>query len=335
MGGGKTMEFLFMPSETEDLPNEPISLSQATDYLKDFNTYLQGEIPKTYAFQICLDGESCYKGSVILPVETEFSLYEEIKDQLQALQSEEANQLLRFLTPYFQEKDEKIESPECSVEEKAQQSEKEESIPRNAAKSWMKKGIIGLISLFLVGGLLYWGYYHFFPPTPSLDRLLETQAYLEAGKHYPNKHVAIERQIYNELLDQRSDKKIDQLEAFQETYPTVFGAFDLAMFTHAYNQAITVFEDNRSVFQEENVRLLFVGYAYLKTDQLSQAKQINASIHQIELEKKIYLYEQLTRSIAEKEKELKELEKGGYKNREQAEKVANEKFELQEQLQNL
>ncbi|OOG23306.1 hypothetical protein BZK37_17775 [Enterococcus casseliflavus] len=95
------------------------------------------------------------------------------------------------------------------------------------------------------------------------------------------------------------------------------------------------FEDNRSVFQEENVRLLFVGYAYLKTDQLSQAKQINASIHQIELEKKIYLYEQLTRSIAEKEKELKELEKGGYKNREQAEKVANEKFELQEQLQNL
>ena len=81
--------------------------------------------------------------------------------------------------------------------------------------------------------------------------------------------------------------------------------------------------------------MVLVGYSYLKEEQLDEAKKVIESLKSVELEKKIYDYEQLKRLIDEKDKELKELEKGGSKNREKAEEVAAEKFDLLEQLVNL
>lgn len=321
------MDFLFVELDNEELPNEPLPLKNANAFLQDLNEYLKEKQEiKEYPFELIYDGDVLYKSSIRLPVESSFSLREIIESELESLQNKEATDFLKWLQPFFDE-----------------QTESEQVRPRPKKKKSTSKPNLSLTNrkvIFFVLLLIGVGLFALFRPSsgeekPSYTELISSKDYLVAGKEYPKKHVDIEQTIYESILEKRTDTKISQLKQFNDKYPTVFGNFDLAIFNKEYEIAIKYFEDDPSEFKNDKERMVLVGYSYLKEDRVIEAKEISGTLKSIELEKKIYDYEKLKGLIEEKEKELKELEKGGSKNREKAEEVAAEKFDLQEQLVNL
>lgn len=320
------MDFLFVEPDNEELPNEPLPLKNANAFLQDLNEYLkEKQEVKEYPFELIYDGDVLYKSSIRLPVESSFSLREIIESELESLQNKEATDFLKWLQPFFDE-----QAASESINPKQQ---KIKSTPNLSDK---KRKVVFFVLMLVIGVSLF----TLFRPSngeekASYTELISSKDYLAAGKEYPKKHEDIEQNIYESILEKRTDDKIKHLKRFNDKYPTVFGNFDLAIFNKEYAEAITSFENDPSEFKNDKERMVLVGYSYLKEDRLDEAKKISGSLKSVELEKKIYDYQNLNRLIDEKEKELKDLEKGGSKNREKAEEVAAEKFDLQEQLVNL
>lgn len=319
------MEFLFVEPDSEEIPNEPLPLKNAAAYLQDLNEYMKdNQETKEYPFELIYEGDILYKSSIKLPGEEKFSLQDLIESELKSLNNKEASDFLGWLQPFFEEQ----------LKDKTETKKQIKKEKPNLSNLQRKVIFFALIAVIGVG------LFSLFRPSNGEEKtgyneLISTKEYLAAGKEYPKRHEDIEQAIYESILEKRSDDKIKQLEKFNSKYPTVFGSFDLAIFNKDYDEAIKSFEDNTSDFQNDKERMVLVGYSYLKEEQLDEAKKVSESLKSVELEKKIYDYEQLKRLIDEKDKELKELEKGGSKNREKAEEVAAEKFDLLEQLVNL
>ncbi|MBE9855096.1 hypothetical protein G8B32_10745 [Enterococcus faecalis] len=337
------MYFHFVSSEMEEVPNEQIPLSKVNDYLKDLNDYLQGEEQKGYPFQLKTEEEEVfYSGYLYLPTEKEgFSLYDEINKQLEEIHSEEAKQLADFLKAYFvsmsSNKDEKKEKEE--KEEKELFEEEKESETKELSNQKMKRRINRKFSIVVVVVLFFScmasiSYVHFMKKT-SFKTLIQTEEYIKAGENYPDKVNEIEQMLYMSILEKQTAQKIKTLKQFTKKFSTTFGSFDVSIFEKDYSSAIQSYEAKKGSFINDTERLTLVGYAYLKEEAINEAQTIQKQISSIELEEKIFRYEQLTQAIEEKEAELEKLSKEGSKKREQAEKVANEKFKLKEELQNL
>lgn len=320
------MEFLFVETDSEELPNEPLPLEKANAFLHDLNEYMiENKEKKDYPFELIFEGDTLYKSTIDLPIENDFSLQLLIESELRKLNTKEATDFLNWLQPFFEER---------PAAEKIKPQKQKTRNPINLS-GFQRKAIF---FVFIV--VLGVGAFSLLSPSNgekriSYSELISSKEYLTAGRQYPKKHSEIEQEIYNSILEKRTAEKINQLEKFNKKYPTVFGKFDLAIFSKEYDEAIGYFEDHSSTFEKDKERMILVGYSFLKEDQLDAAKKVSESLKSVELEKKIYEYENLKQLIAEKEKELEELEKGGSKNREKAEKVAAEKFDLQEQLVNL
>lgn len=320
------MEFLFVETDSEELPNEPLPLEKANAFLHDLNEYMiENKEKKEYPFELIFEGDTLYKSIIDMPIENDFSLQLLIESELRKLNTKEAADFLTWLQPFFEER---------SAVEKIKPKKQKTRYPINL--SALQRKVIFFV-LIVVFGL---GAFSLLSPSNgekqiSYSELISNKEYLTAGRQYPKKHEEIEQEIYNSILEKRTDDKINQLEKFNNKYPTIFGNFDLAIFNKEYDEAIGCFEGDSSKFERDKERMILVGYSYLKEDQLDAAKKVSESLKSVELEKKIYEYENLKQLIDEKEKELKELEKGGSKNREKAETVAAEKFDLQEQLVNL
>ncbi|MGM0020243.1 hypothetical protein IGK80_001122 [Enterococcus sp. DIV0609] len=330
------MYFQFVSSEMEEVPNEQIPLSKVNDYLKDLNDYLQGEEQKGYPFQLKTEEEVFYSGYLYLPTEKEeFSLYDEINEQLEEIHSEEAKQLADFLKAYFVNlSSNKEEKEEIELLEEDRESEtKEVSNQKTKRRINRKLSIVVFVALFF-SCMASIGYVHFIKKT-SFETLIQTEEYIKAGENFPNKANEIEQMLYMSMLEKQTTKKIKTLKQFTKKFSTTFGSFDVSIFEKDYSSAIHSYEAKKDSFINDTERLTLVGYAYLKEEAIEEAKTIQKQTRNIELEEKIFRYEQLTQAIKEKEVELEKLSKEGSKKREQAEKVANEKFRLKEELQNL
>lgn len=170
---------------------------------------------------------------------------------------------------------------------------------------------------------------------PSYEALIKDEKYFDAAKSFPDHREEIEQQLYEKALDKRSTETEQQLENYQEKYPTKYGEFDLAILNHNYDQALSLYKKKPKDFQDSKDRMTLVGYCYLKKNRPKEARDISLEIQSVELEKYVYKYEQLVAQIKEYEKQLEELKKDPVKNRDKIEKTLNDLFDSKEELVNL
>lgn len=330
------MEIVFLGDNAEEIEDHPLSLKQANEWLQDMNQYLIEHLEtKEYPYKIYDYDQVIFENSIELPIVDTFTLVSEIAKELSELEGEDGQKFREYLLPKLGidvPQIEEIKKTETTmIEEKKIVESDLKELPHAKRKKSFLLLVVGVI-LIVIGVFVLLGMRS---RPPTYEELIKQENYQEAGKVYPKKIGAIEQHIYDTILDNRTTKTTNQLQTFNKAYPTTFGTFDLAIFNKKYNEAITAYELNRKKFESDNERMILVGYAYLKEDKLTEAQAISKQTQSTELDKKIYSYQQLQKAIEEKNKELKELEKDGSKNRDQAEKVASEKFDLQEQLLNL
>lgn len=170
---------------------------------------------------------------------------------------------------------------------------------------------------------------------PTYSELMKKEYYLEAGKEYPEKQAAIEQVLYDKTVDSKNKKTKETLIQFQKVYPTPFGTFDLAILESDYGKALKEYEREKEDFKGNQDRLVLVGYCYLKTDQLAEAKTIVDETKSTELERYVYKYEQKQDEIKSLEKTLTDLRKNPVDNKDEIEKTMNALFDAKEELLNL
>lgn len=229
------------------------------------------------------------------------------------------------------------ENKENSPKVEKKKKEKKQEINKSKKKRSFhlnKKLLVGLVSLF---SLLFVAYAVIsFANTPkekepTLQEYLSNQEFLKAGKAYPDELAAIENELF--MLTRQKDKSyLKQLEEFNQAYPTKQGSFDLAMFAFDYEEAMILYEKAPSAFENDEIRLALIGYAFLKMDKVEDAKKILSKAKNAELEKYVRQYEQLLLIVQEKEKEISELQKKPSENKEKIEKSINELYEAKEKI---
>lgn len=362
------MKFIFIEANIEEVPCDEMELEGALLFLDDLTMYLKEcQQQNIYTYRLLEDDKPVYEGTLNLP-QDDFRFYEQIRQQVLAIEDPNTRQFWDYLEPLLlasssrlkderahflcQEEqqshlstDERNDSNEKhydseehdSIEEDGRNEDELEPVPQGivVTKRFLVFFVAGILTIGVLAISIKVVPSFMQDRTPSYQQLLSQEKYVKAGKLYPEKTKAIEEILYQKVLDNRSDQTMKKLLRFNQSYETLFGTFDLAIFQKNYSEAISVYEGDESSFENKEDRLLLVGYAYLKEEKVKQAETISSGLKSRELEKKLFKYNQLKQAISEKEAELKELEKGGSKNREQAEKVANERFDLQEQLLNI
>lgn len=170
---------------------------------------------------------------------------------------------------------------------------------------------------------------------PSYETLMQASQYEEAATRYPDKQAAIEQQLYDLAVDTQDSETKEALVQFQQTYPSTFGAFDVAILDHAYDEAVAVYEAHEADFNEEQDRQTLAGYAYLKIDQRKEAERLAEASGSLELEKYIATYDQYQAEIKVLEKQLDTLKEDPLKHRGEIEKTLTALFDTKEKLKNL
>ncbi|MBC1572770.1 hypothetical protein HCJ25_14070 [Listeria sp. FSL L7-1426] len=168
----------------------------------------------------------------------------------------------------------------------------------------------------------------------TLSDLMKQGEYVQAAKAYPSEQT----NIYEGLLDkamagEASDKKT--FREYSKIYPTDTTAFDKAVLEGNYQEVITAYEANPTVIEKDGERYAIVGYAYLKDKKVSSAKKIAEKAENLDLEKRIAHYDQLTLSITNREKKIQALQKDPIKNEEAIKKEIDLLYKDKEALAKL
>lgn len=224
--------------------------------------------------------------------------------------------------------DSKIEEMKPSKKQTKSKSEKKRSVKLN------KKLIMGLISFVSLVVVAYAVVSFANTPEsnkPTLQEYLTRKEFLKAGKDYPKEAKSIESELF-ELIRTEDKSYLDELKQFNTQYPTIQGNFDLAMFDYDYEKALSFYTKNSSEFEQDNERLALVGYAYLKTTKIDDAKKLLKKCNDAELEKLILQYEQAQKIINEKQKEIEELQKKPTENKEKIEQAIEELYQAKAKL---
>lgn len=210
------------------------------------------------------------------------------------------------------------------------------SIVTNKAIPIKKIGVALLIIVLLFGGgITFAKAFHEKKPTQqTFEQLLEKNDYEGAVTAYPKKVDEVENTLFL-LVQNEGRTHLDELVSFQKKYPTEQGAFDIALFNYDYEEGISVYESNESLFKKDETRQLLVGYAYLKENKLEKSEEIQKKLASPELEKFIRQYKQFTLVIEEKEKEIAELQKKPSENKEKIEKAIEALYEAKQSLAEL
>lgn len=352
------MFFIIKQEENMSVATDrPLELKRGLELLEKKNQEsLETKQLMRCSYELTYQDKMIYQSSLEFPIEN-FDLFEQIKSDLAQVSANEADiqEFIIFLAPFFPKKKGnnkvspfrrepiKKESKDTTSESQlppAQKSKEEKKIKKSRKLLPIKKILIATTVFLFVGVLLFFSA-NFIKSktladkTPSYNELIKEKAYDKAVKFYPDSKENIEELLNQQALEKKSIETLSQLKEFDSQYPTVFGAFDIAILEAEYRQAISTFESNKNKFKHDTNRLILVGYSYLKLEQIEPVKMIIEETQSIELEKKLFQYEQLTIEISELEQELKELEKGGSKNKAKAEEVINKKFKLQEERLNL
>ncbi|WP_137665482.1 hypothetical protein [Enterococcus hulanensis] len=132
---------------------------------------------------------------------------------------------------------------------------------------------LGVFIVVLVGSVVFFGVNAFgnfnsssANKRESYESLINGEKYEKAAKEYPKKLKEIEQAIVE-------SKDFDELEKFNEKYPTAEGKFDLAF--HLKNWE-TVIETDQSTLTKE--RQVMLAYAFIQLDKLDEADILNKKL---------------------------------------------------------
>lgn len=319
------VSFILLSSDDMDVPlDKEIPLEKAVLLIKKQNNIAQQENqPMSCTYCLVQDGQEMYRSFCTFPKHS-FDLFEQIVEEIESQDIEQKELVLSWMSQAFNRK---VAKPK--KKKKGEKAKKEKHSFRFSNR-WLLSACIAFIGCFCVG----MGVYVLGNQTverPTLEELLNEELFMEAGKEYSTEHETIEDTLFK-LVRTTDVAYVQRLKEFNQTYPTIQGVFDLAILQYDYEQAIEQYENNFAHFTNDRYRIALVGYAYLKIDQLDQAKERLNECKDAELEKMILEYEQASLIIKEKQKEIEELQKKPSENKKKIEQAIEELYEAKEKL---
>lgn len=291
-----------------------------------------------------------YQGDFRLPVanfqfvdmvRADYERYEEITDDF-----------LEFLNSLSKElgikQDKKLLKTKESKQAKKQRTKpKKETIhsERNSRRSKVFLWIIGLLVFLLVLGIGFFSIQRLqHSPVPArqtvqkstLDQMLLEGKYLQAAKNNPGKIEEIENQLFQTILDGKKTKiNYQTLEQFQKHHPTTKGGFDKDFLNGEYQKMIQTYKRHMQSFNQDEIRMNLVGYAYLKIDDIEKAKEIAEQVQDSALAKKIASYELYHQQLSEKEQKVKASKPSNEEELKQHNQLLDDIYQLKQKIKNL
>ena len=307
-----------------------------------------------------------YQGDLRLPVldfqfvelvKADYERYEEITEDFQLF----LNSLAKELGIKLEKKGlktKKIVKPKkekkaLKVDDAKQDESKEQSLKRSKKKIKEKSerrptvflvaiGVFLFLVVFGIGfvGIRQWQSVQSTPTQvvekASLKDLLAQGKFMQAAKIYPENLEEIENELFQMILDGKK-KSVNRslLQQFQKKYPTTQGAFDYAFLKGGYKQMIQTYTKNSNAFEDDEMRLNLVGYAYLKLEQVDKAKAIAEKVEDVALSKKIVSYELYKKQLDEKENSIKGVKPTNESELKKYNQTLDEIYELKQKIANL
>ncbi|HHQ0190797.1 TPA: hypothetical protein ACSKR0_002860 [Listeria monocytogenes] len=216
--------------------------------------------------------------------------------------------------------------------EKQEKRRKERKVPRLSQK---KMGVL-FLCLFVLGlvGLTIYMIQPEAKEKPAYATLMKEKKYKQAAKAYPEKQAIIREKLFHQAMTGgEQDKKVYQ--TYNDTYPSKTSDFDQAVLASDYQATLKAYEKMPSIIEKDSERLAIVGYAYLKNKDLVAAKEIAEKTENLDLEKRIAHFEQLTLSITNREKKINDLQKDPIKNEKAIQKEIDLLYQDKEALLDL
>ncbi|MHC5253142.1 hypothetical protein ACYRFS_12850 [Listeria kieliensis] len=168
-------------------------------------------------------------------------------------------------------------------------------------------------------------------PQPTFQQLIKEGDYIKAVKTYPDKQEAVQDKLFIQALSGKEKDK-ENYEAFSKKFSSKKTKFDQSVLEGDYKKTIQEYEKKESLYSNDDERLEVVGYAYLKDKNLEKAKKLAEKSSNVDLEERIFKYEQLTLSIKKRQKHIEELQKDPIKNEAVIKKQIDLLFKDKEEL---
>ncbi|MBT2278586.1 hypothetical protein J7E51_11420 [Priestia megaterium] len=135
-------------------------------------------------------------------------------------------------------------------------------------------------------------------------------------------------QVVENMIAQKED--IGALKAFQQSFPTPNGAFDLAYHEQRWEEMV-----KQPGVEMTDKRYEMKAYGYLKHDKVKEAKEEAAHIKNQELNQKIETYEQTKRELEETKKQIEEEKKKEEKDEKKIKSLADQQKKQEETMKNI
>ncbi|MBC1487255.1 hypothetical protein HB897_13555 [Listeria seeligeri] len=242
-----------------------------------------------------------------------FDFHEILQKELHG--KEEAEAFLTWFEEQINYKAPKIKTSQ--KKERRPKKEKQEKRRKERKVPTLSKKMSGVLFLCLFGlGLVGFTIYMIQPEAkekPAYSTLMKEKKYNQAAKVYPEKQAIIREKLFQQAMKGNEHEK-NVYKEYNDTYPSKTGEFDRAVLASDFQATIKAYEKKPSIIEKDSERLAIVGYAYLKNKDLAAAKDVAEKTENLDLEKRIAHYEQLTLSIANREKKIKDLQKDPIKN---------------------
>ncbi|WP_088840981.1 hypothetical protein [Listeria sp. ILCC797] len=303
---------------------------------------LSSEQKQEVAFIIWVDEVKRYESTFYFPYEW-FDIEDIIAEELAHMADQEkAAQFLQYFREQLDSSTKKrlpkhpkpVEKrkPTRTRTKKVKEPKAASSPNRAHRPFWWIGSLVGGIGVVLVLAFLLWP--HEAPSSPTYEALMEKHAYAQAAKAYPDKTAMIYDQLWTKALQ---GKESDQaaFSAFAKAHPQKTTSWDQATLAGDSNAVRKAYEKEPALFQKDAKRMEIIGYAYLKNQQVKQAKAIVADYPSVELEKHIAQYEQLQLSISHREKKIQALQKDPLKNEKAIQKEIDLLYQDKEALARL
>ncbi|MBE5102200.1 hypothetical protein [Priestia aryabhattai] len=153
--------------------------------------------------------------------------------------------------------------------------------------------------------------------------LVSQKKYKEAAQLQGNNPQVVEN-----MIAQKED--IGALKAFQQSFPTSNGAFDLAYHEQRWNDMM-----NQSGVEMTNKRHEMKAYGYLKLDKVKDAKEEAAHIQNESFNQKIETYEQTKKALETTKKQVEEENKKDQKDEKKIKSLVDQQKKQEEVMKNI
>ncbi|MGN7241014.1 hypothetical protein [Priestia megaterium] len=135
-------------------------------------------------------------------------------------------------------------------------------------------------------------------------------------------------QVVENMIAQKED--IGALKAFQQSFPTSNGAFDLAYHKQRWEEMV-----KQSRVEMTDKRYEMKAYGYLKLDKVKEAKEEAAHIQNESLNQKIETYEQTKKALETTKKQVEEENKKDQKDEKKIKSLDDQQKKQEEVMKNI